>query len=245
MFQGLALLGIDLEAAQSGRATASTGPPRGFTWAEGLASTFDGIAHAVAGDLDGAGARFAHGLAIQESLGDREGAGVSLGGLAALAVGRGDLGEALDLYARSLAAFETIGDRAEEARVLAEMAWTHLRDDEPRPTLGALPRFGPGIYRRRQRSRRRAFAGRACRDRGDEGRAGAGRPDRGCSGGLRPAEEDRQRLLRRDAGARDSSSRARASLPAEDGRARATEIGRRLTIRQATDLARTAEVAPA
>jgi hypothetical protein len=39
--------------------------------------------------------------------------------------------QALHLYGESLAPFETIGDRAEEARVLAEMAWTHLRCDDP------------------------------------------------------------------------------------------------------------------
>ena len=55
---------------------------------------------------------------------------MSLGGLAQLASGRGDLSVALDLYGQSLAAFEAIGDRGEEARILSEMAWTHLRHDD-------------------------------------------------------------------------------------------------------------------
>src|SRR5207245_3773687 len=58
-----------------------------------------------------------------------------LGGLAQLASGRGDTRgdtkEALELYRQSLAAFEAIGDRGEEARILSEMAWTHLADGNP------------------------------------------------------------------------------------------------------------------
>ena len=34
---------------------------------------------------------------------------------------------ALDLYRQSLDAFETTGDRAEEARILSETAWAHLQ----------------------------------------------------------------------------------------------------------------------
>ena len=99
----------------------------GFAWAEGLAATFDGILYAVIGDAETARARYQEALEIQERLGDEEGAGLSLGGLAALAAGRGDLAGALELYRQSLAAFEACGDRLEEARILDEMAWTHLR----------------------------------------------------------------------------------------------------------------------
>ena len=54
---------------------------------------------------------------------------MSLGGLAA-AGGRprGPRRRALDLYRQALAAFEAIGDRAEEARILDEMAWTYLAE---------------------------------------------------------------------------------------------------------------------
>ena len=103
----------------------------GFTWAEGFASSFDGILNAVAGDLDTAQTRYSEALEIQQRIGDEEGAGLSLGGLAGLAAGRGDLAAALELYRQSLAAFEAIGDRAEEARILSEMAWTHLRHEDP------------------------------------------------------------------------------------------------------------------
>jgi hypothetical protein len=74
--------------------------------------------------------RYSEGLEIRQRIGDEEGAGLSLGGLAQLAAMRGDLAGALDLYRDSLAAFEAIGDRAEEARILSETAWTHLRNGD-------------------------------------------------------------------------------------------------------------------
>ena len=43
----------------------------------------------------------------------------------------GDLVAALDLYQQSLAAYETIGDRAEEARILSEMAMTTSGTTDP------------------------------------------------------------------------------------------------------------------
>jgi len=55
---------------------------------------------------------------------------MSLGGLAQLASGRGDTEAALELYRQSLAAFEAIGDRGEEARILSEMAWAYLADGD-------------------------------------------------------------------------------------------------------------------
>jgi predicted ATPase len=99
----------------------------GFLWAEGFALTVDGMFRSLAGDQNQAEAQFAAALAIQQGLGDEEGVGLSLGGLAALAAGRDDLDTALDLYRQSLDAFEVCGDRAEEARIIAELAWTQLR----------------------------------------------------------------------------------------------------------------------
>ncbi|HUY72345.1 MAG TPA: tetratricopeptide repeat protein, partial [Gaiellaceae bacterium] len=103
----------------------------GFTWAAGFASTIAGILHAVAADPDSSQARHSEALEIQRRLGDWEGAGMSLGGLAQLASSRGDTAGALELYRQSLAAFEAVGDRGEEARILSEMAWTHLADGDP------------------------------------------------------------------------------------------------------------------
>ena len=126
---GLALvnIGIDLAEAVSW-ATVSTevgrdlDPP--FLWSFALA--FHGILLSLSGDAEAASARLEQALAIQEPRGDYEGAGISLGGLAQLAVAQGDTAAALELYERSRLAFEAIGDRAEEARVFGEMAWAHL-----------------------------------------------------------------------------------------------------------------------
>ncbi len=129
---GLGLLGLDLEAGLA-RAAECVEQSRaiGFTWAEGFGSTVEGLLLAIAGDVDAAQERYAHALRIQQRLGDQEGAGLTLGFLAQLAAGGGDLAQALDLYRQSLAAFEAIGDRAEEARILDETAWTLLRNDDP------------------------------------------------------------------------------------------------------------------
>jgi predicted ATPase/class 3 adenylate cyclase len=90
-----------------------------------------GILHTIAGDLETATACYREALSIQEPRGDREGAGLSLSGLAQLVEMAGDPELALELYRRSLAAFEAVGDRAEEARVLGEMAWTFLAHEDP------------------------------------------------------------------------------------------------------------------
>ena len=131
-FQALALISTDVAEAERwsdlglelGRATS-------FTWAVAWASTFSGLVQAVLGRTERAETLLRDGLAIQQRLGDHEGAGLSLGGLAGLVAARGELSEALRLYEQSLAAFATCGDRAEEARILNEMAWTFLRQGQP------------------------------------------------------------------------------------------------------------------
>ena len=40
---------------------------------------------------------------------------------------RGEFAEAIELYGQSLTQFEATSDRAEEARILSELAWTHLQ----------------------------------------------------------------------------------------------------------------------
>jgi len=129
--QALALLMLDPEA---GLRWTKDGIDRsralGFSWALGFSLSVDGMLQAVAGDSDTAEASYAEALEIQKRLGDREGAGMSLGGLAQLASGRDDPVGALDLYQQSLAAFEAVGDRGEEARILSEIAWTHLRNED-------------------------------------------------------------------------------------------------------------------
>ena len=97
-----------------------------YPFALSQALGFDGILRTVAGDPDAARSSYEAALAIQEPRDDQEGAGISLGGLAQLAGMRGEAALAIELYERSRAAFEAVGDRAEEARVLGECAWIYL-----------------------------------------------------------------------------------------------------------------------
>lgn len=212
----------------------------GFAWAEGFASSLVGILHTVAGDLETAQARYSHGLRIQQVIGDQEGAGLSLGGLAGLAAGRGDLAGALKLYGQSLAAYEAIGDRAEEARIHAEMGWAHVR-------AGAA-----GAARQRFLDSVRAYTDVASV-------RGVGLSLIGLAA-TESIEDRAERAVQIAAAAevyadqegivnvysdrtpgREFVDRARASLSEEDV-TRATEMGRRLTIKQVLDLARATDV---
>ena len=95
----LALLGSDLSKGLTlAKESAERAEALGFTWGLGFALTVTGICQALSGDLDEARASYSDALVIQERLGDKEGAGMSLGGLAGLASGRGDAVAAIDLY---------------------------------------------------------------------------------------------------------------------------------------------------
>ena len=60
--EGFGLLGFDLEAGLRWTSESiERSRALGFTWAEGFASTLDGILHAVAGDLDTAQTRYSAG----------------------------------------------------------------------------------------------------------------------------------------------------------------------------------------
>ncbi len=96
-------------------------------WSEGFALSTDGMFLAAADELESAKERFTSALLIFERLDDDEGKGLALGGLAALMARRHDFDAAIDLYRQSREAFEACGDRTEEARVIAELAWTQLR----------------------------------------------------------------------------------------------------------------------
>jgi predicted ATPase len=120
-------LGFDLDEALAWSARAiALGRELNYPFALSQVLGFDGILRTVAGDPDAARASYQEALAIQEARGDQEGAGISFGGLAQLAGMRGEAATAIDLYERSRAAFEAVGDRAEEARVLGESAWNYL-----------------------------------------------------------------------------------------------------------------------
>lgn len=240
--QGLGLLGFDLDAGlEWTKESIERSRALGFTWAEGFASTVDAILNAVAGDLDTAQTRYTQALEVQRRIGDEEGAGLSLGGLAQLASGRGDLAGALDLYRQSLAAFEAIGDRAEEARILSEMAWTELRHEDSalarRTFLDSVQAYtdvasvrGVGL----------SLIGLAATE------AIEHRPERAVqiasAAEVYAEQEGIVNVYSDETPGREFIDQARAALSADD-RAHATEVGRRLTIREAVDLARTQRTA--
>lgn len=235
--QALALLGLD---PASGFAWTEESLERsralGYTWAEGFALTFDGILHAVAGDPDTAQARYSQALEIQQRLGDQEGIGMSLAGLGQLASGGGDTAGALEFYRRSLAAFEAVGDRGEEARILSETAWTHLRNDDP-----ALARrfFFEAVQAHTDVASVRGIGlsliGLAATEVAEQRPKNAVRI--AAAAEVYAQQEGIVVVYSDDTPGREFVDRARSALSTEDA-ARATEAGRRLTIKEALDLAR-------
>ncbi|MDQ1604979.1 MAG: hypothetical protein QOE01_2824 [Actinomycetota bacterium] len=234
---GLGQIGVDPVAGiRATSAGIEQGRTAGLPWAEAFCSTMEGMLHAVSGDSDTARRRYSEALAIQRRIGDEEGSGLSLGGLAALASSSGDLSNALDLYRQSLTAFEAVGDRAEEARILGEMAWTHLRVHDP-----ALARWyflesaqaytdvasvrGVGL----------SLIGLAATEE-LEGRPGNA-VQIAAAAEVYAAQEGIVNVYADETPGREFVDRARAALSA-DNDARATEKGRRLTIKEALDLAR-------
>jgi tetratricopeptide (TPR) repeat protein len=90
------------------------------------ALTFLGMLDAIGGDADVALAKYEEAAALQRSMEDREGEGISVSAIAQLRQAAGDLDGAMQRYAQALTAFEAVGDRPEEARVLDAMAWCAL-----------------------------------------------------------------------------------------------------------------------
>jgi len=241
---GIGLIGFDLEAGLSWTSESiERSRALGFTWGEGFGSTVDGILHTVAGDLDTAQTKYSHALEIQQRIGDEEGTGLSLGGLAQLASLRGDLPGALDLYRQSLAAFEAIGDRAEEARILSEMAWTHLQHEDSelarRTFLDSVQAYtdvasvrGVGL----------SLIGLAATEAVEQ------RPEAAvqiaAAAEVYAQQEGIVNVYSDETPGREFVEQARAALSAENA-ARATDAGRRLTIREALDLVRIPQAATA
>ncbi len=242
--RALAVLGSDVDAGLTlTKDSTERAGALGFTWAQALALTVNGMFQALAGDLGAAKTKYSDALAIQQRLGDREGMGMSLGGLAELASGRGDPVAAIDLYGQSLEAFEAVGDRGEEARILSEIAWTHLRNDD-----AALARryFFRSVQVHTDVASVRgvglSLIGLAATE------AAELRPDRAvqiaAAAEVYANQEGIVVVYSDENPGRDFVEQARASLSDVDV-ARATEIGRRLTIKQALDLARISDAAPA
>ena len=92
----------------------------------GFVLWIQGLMNKIEGDWEKSKMIFNEALNIQLKIGDREGGGLSLAGLAHLEVLAGNLDGAIEIYKQSLASFEAIRDRPEEARILGEMAWTYL-----------------------------------------------------------------------------------------------------------------------
>jgi len=205
-----------------------------FTLAIGL--IFEGMLNAVAGSADEAEARFSEALEIQRRHDDWEGAGMSLGGLAQLAAGRGETEPALDLYRQSLAAFETIGDRGEEARILSEIAGTHLAHGD---TGLARSFFFEAVQAHTDigsvRGVAQSLVGLAAVE------AAENRPERSAqiaaAAEAHANEEGVVVVYGAETPGGDLVEHARAALSADE-LARAADCGRRLTIEEALALAR-------
>jgi predicted ATPase len=230
----LGLLGVDAKALEWEARGIERSRAAGFDWALGLGLTFDGMLYAAQGDAETARARFSEALEIQERLGDREGGGVSLGGLAQLAAADGKPGEALELYRQALAAFEEVGDRGEEARILSEMAWTYLQNGDSAP---ARHHFFEAVQAHTDIASVRgvglALVGLAAVE------AVEHRPERAvqiaAAAEVYAQQEGIVVVYSDETPGRELVEGARGGLPPDD-LARATELGRRLTIEQALEL---------
>jgi tetratricopeptide (TPR) repeat protein len=210
-----------------------------FTLAVGL--IFEGMLNAVAGNPDEAEAKFSEALEIQRRHDDWEGAGMSLGGLAQLAAGRGETEPALDLYRQSLAAFEAVGDRGEEARILSEMAATHLAHGDTDLARGFfLEAVRAHTDIASVRGVGQALVGLAAVEAVEQ------RPERAAqiaaAAEVHAHEEGVLVVYSDETPGSGLVEQARAALSADE-LARATETGGRLTIEEALALARPARTA--
>ncbi len=208
----------------------------GFEWPLAIGLVFEGMLHALNGDDEAARDRYVTALAIQERNGDHEGAGMSLAALAQRAAQHND-GAAADLYRRALAEFEVCGDRGEEARVLSEMAWTALDRGD---TTEARRRFFDSVQAHSDIASVRgvglSLVGLAAVEAAEGSHARAARIAAAAEvyaegGGVVVVYSD-------ETPGRELVEQARAALSADE-LAEATEAGRRLSIEEALDLART------
>ncbi len=234
--RALALMILDpVSGLAVAREAFERGRELGFAWGEGIGATVTGMLETVAGDDAAAAESFSRALDIQQRLGDWEGGGMSLGGLASLAVRRGDVAHALELYGRSLASFEACGDRGEEARILSEMAWTHLASGD---TTLARRRFFDSVQAHTDIASVRgvglSLVGLAAAAAVD------GRYERAAqiaaAAEVLAEEEGIVVVYSDETPGRELVAQARAALSADE-LARATEIGRQLTLAKALELA--------
>jgi hypothetical protein len=154
---------------------------------------------------------------------------------------RGELTESLELYRRSLAAFEAIGDRAEEARILSETAWTHLRNQD---TAHARRYFLESVQAYTDVASVRgvglSLIGLASTEAVEQ------RPEHAvqiaAAAEVYAQQEGIVNVYSDETPGREFVDEARTALSSEEAD-RASEAGRRLTIKEALELARGAETA--
>ena len=147
----------------------------------------------------------------------------------------------MDLYEQSLAAFEAIGDRSEGARILSEMAWTHLKNDD---SAAARPYFLESVQAYVELASIRgvglSLIGLAAAE------AVERRPETAvqiaAAAEVYASEEGIVNVYADDPFGREIIEGARAALSPNDI-LRATEAGRKLTVADALALARPAEPA--
>ncbi|NNF05192.1 MAG: protein kinase [Candidatus Eisenbacteria bacterium] len=97
---------------------------------EALSMTIKGMLLFQQGNLDDGIELVEDAQKIQRRINDCEGGGIALSFLAQMHFAKGDLTQARELYAESLATFTAVGDRPEIARVHCETGWTALADKD-------------------------------------------------------------------------------------------------------------------
>ncbi len=233
---GLGQIGFNLEQGLAWTSEAlKLAQAIGFQWAEGFALTIDGLLQTVCNEPGKARERYEQALAIQGRIGDEEGAGLSLGGLAQLAAMSGEYAGALDFYERSLAAFRACGDRAEEARILSEMAWAQLQNGD---SAQARRLFFDSVHAYTDVASVRgiglSLVGLAAAEAVEDRPSNAVRI--AAAAEVYANQEGIVNVYSDENPGRRFVDEARAVLPAEEV-ARATADGRRLTINEALELA--------
>lgn len=101
----------------------------------GLALWQSGIFKLISGNHEQAKESYSESLEIFKRLNENEGKGIAQSGLCMLEFIKGNYDKALELYSDTLLAFKAVGDRPEEARVLSEMSWTYLANDDTSTAL--------------------------------------------------------------------------------------------------------------
>jgi tetratricopeptide (TPR) repeat protein len=86
----------------------------------------DGLIKLMMGNVKEARDSFHESLQFQQKTGDNEVKGGSLSCLALIDAIDENYDNAIELYQQSLIAYEAVGDRPEEARILSELSWTYL-----------------------------------------------------------------------------------------------------------------------